>query len=203
MCPFLNRRLKPDLSDSAMTWLRRSGVTPRSGAHSCGLSSVCPGCGPLFTSQFSEDFKNESRNDFDYRFGGVLVWWRRLVLGARAPLTRAVPEKNCRSGVGHGILDSSTAAPSAIDSEARPVLVHRMATEVALLNRLDSTIRRKHMNPSTKDEIKGSFHEVKGKVKEKAGHVTNNPKLEAEGKVEHTAGKIEKKVGQIEKVLGK
>ena len=25
------------------------------------------------------------------------------------------------------------------------------------------------MNPSTKDEIKGSFHEVKGKVKEKAG----------------------------------
>jgi uncharacterized protein YjbJ (UPF0337 family) len=90
-----------------------------------------------------------------------------------------------------------------MDSEARPVLVHRMATEVALPNRLDSTIRRKHMNPSTKDEIKGSFHEVKGKVKEKAGHVTNNPNLEAEGKVERTAGKVEKKVGQIEKVLGK
>src|ERR1700730_10708216 len=59
------------------------------------------------------------------------------------------------------------------------------------------------MNPSTKDEIKGNFHEVKGKVKEKAGQVTNNPDLEAEGKAEHIAGKVEKKVGQIEKVLGK
>jgi len=29
------------------------------------------------------------------------------------------------------------------------------------------------MNPSTKDEIKGNFHEVKGTVKEKAGQVTN------------------------------
>jgi uncharacterized protein YjbJ (UPF0337 family) len=33
------------------------------------------------------------------------------------------------------------------------------------------------MNPSTKDEFKGSFHEVKGKVKETAGKVTNNPDL--------------------------
>jgi hypothetical protein len=47
--------------------------------------------------------QNESRNDFDYRFGGVLVGWRRLVLGARARLTQAVPETNCRSGAGHGI----------------------------------------------------------------------------------------------------
>lgn len=35
------------------------------------------------------------------------------------------------------------------------------------------------MNPSTKDEIKGTVHEVKGKV-------TNNPDLEAEGKAENT-----------------
>jgi uncharacterized protein YjbJ (UPF0337 family) len=66
-----------------------------------------------------------------------------------------------------------------------------------------STTRRKQMNPSTKDEIKGKFHEVKGKVKEKVGRATNNPDLEAEGKVEHTAGKVEKKVGQIEKVFEK
>jgi uncharacterized protein YjbJ (UPF0337 family) len=33
------------------------------------------------------------------------------------------------------------------------------------------------MNPSAKDEIKGNFHEVKGKVKEKAGQVANNPNL--------------------------
>jgi uncharacterized protein YjbJ (UPF0337 family) len=29
------------------------------------------------------------------------------------------------------------------------------------------------MNPSTKDQIKGDLHEVKGKVKETAGKVTN------------------------------
>jgi uncharacterized protein YjbJ (UPF0337 family) len=59
------------------------------------------------------------------------------------------------------------------------------------------------MNPSTKAEIKGNFHELKGKVKEKAAQVTNNPNLQADGRAEHTAGKVEKKVGQIEKVFEK
>ena len=59
------------------------------------------------------------------------------------------------------------------------------------------------MNPSTKDEIKGTFHELKGKVKEKTGQATNNPDLEAEGQAENLAGKVQKKVGQIEKVLEK
>ena len=31
------------------------------------------------------------------------------------------------------------------------------------------------MKPSTKDQIKGNLHEMKGKAKEKAGQVTNNP----------------------------
>ena len=78
------------------------------------------------------------------------------------------------------------------------------------------------MNPSTKDEIKGTFHEVKGEVKKKTGQVTNNPDLEADGRAENNAGKVtnnpnlqaegnaekntgkvEKKVGQIEKVFEK
>jgi uncharacterized protein YjbJ (UPF0337 family) len=59
------------------------------------------------------------------------------------------------------------------------------------------------MKPSTKDQIKGKFHEVKGEVKKKAGQVTNNPDLKAEGQAENLAGKIQKKVGQIEKVLEK
>ena len=46
------------------------------------------------------------------------------------------------------------------------------------------------MATSTKDEIKGTFHEVKGKVKETVGQVTNSPDLEAEGKAEHRAGKV-------------
>ena len=63
--------------------------------------------------------------------------------------------------------------------------------------------KEKLMNPSTKDEIKGTFHEVKGEVKKKTGQVTNNPDLEADGRAENNVGKVEKKVGQIEKVFEK
>src|ERR1035437_1932538 len=63
--------------------------------------------------------------------------------------------------------------------------------------------RRNQMKPSTKDEIKGNTHEVKGAVKEAAGKVTNNPNLEAKGTAERNLGKVEKKVGQVEKGLEK
>ena len=59
------------------------------------------------------------------------------------------------------------------------------------------------MSTSTKDEIKGTFHEVKGEIKKKVGQITNNADLEAECKAEHQAGKVEKKVGQIKKVFEK
>ena len=59
------------------------------------------------------------------------------------------------------------------------------------------------MKPSTKDEVAGKVHEIKGNVKEKAGQVTNNPDLEAEGQDEKIGGKAQKKIGQVEKVLGK
>jgi uncharacterized protein YjbJ (UPF0337 family) len=59
------------------------------------------------------------------------------------------------------------------------------------------------MKQSTKDQVAGQLHEVKGTVKEKAGQVTNNPNLEAEGTTENLAGKIQKKVGQVEKVIEK
>ena len=48
------------------------------------------------------------------------------------------------------------------------------------------------MKPSTKDEIKGNLHDVKGKVKEKARQVTNSSDLKAEGKAEHIAVKLKK-----------
>jgi len=57
------------------------------------------------------------------------------------------------------------------------------------------------MKDSTKDQVTGQLHEVKGKAKEKIGHATNNPDLEAEGQDEQVAGKIQKKIGQVEKVL--
>jgi uncharacterized protein YjbJ (UPF0337 family) len=59
------------------------------------------------------------------------------------------------------------------------------------------------MKPSTKDELEGTLHEAKGKVKEKVGQVTNNPNLETEGQGEKLAGKVQKKVGQVEEVLEK
>jgi uncharacterized protein YjbJ (UPF0337 family) len=59
------------------------------------------------------------------------------------------------------------------------------------------------MRPSTKDQIKGKFHQLKGGVKETAGQVTNNPTLAAKGKAEQLAGKVQNKVGQIEQVLEK
>ena len=47
------------------------------------------------------------------------------------------------------------------------------------------------MKSSTKDEINGNTHEVKGVVKETAGKVTNNSDLEAKGKAERYLGKVE------------
>ena len=58
------------------------------------------------------------------------------------------------------------------------------------------------MKSSMKDEVKGTFHQAKGKVREVAGKVTDNPTLEAKGKAENIAGKAQEKIGQVKKVLG-
>ena len=59
------------------------------------------------------------------------------------------------------------------------------------------------MKSSMKDKVKGTFHEAKGKVKELVGEITDNPKLEAEGKAEKMAGKAQEKIGKVKKVLEK
>jgi uncharacterized protein YjbJ (UPF0337 family) len=59
------------------------------------------------------------------------------------------------------------------------------------------------MKPSTKDEIAGNVHEVKGTIKEKVGQLTNDPDLEGEGIGEKIGGVIQKKIGQVEKVIEK
>ena len=59
------------------------------------------------------------------------------------------------------------------------------------------------MKSSIRDKAEGTFHEVKGNVKAIVGKITDNPKLEATGKVEKIAGKVQGKVGQIKKVCGK
>jgi uncharacterized protein YjbJ (UPF0337 family) len=59
------------------------------------------------------------------------------------------------------------------------------------------------MKSSTKDQTRGMFHKVKGKIRQAAGKLSDNPKLEASGAGEKMAGKVQEKVGQIKQVLGK
>ena len=59
------------------------------------------------------------------------------------------------------------------------------------------------MKSSTKDQMEGKFHQVKGKLKEMAGELSDNPELEAEGAGEKIAGEVQEKIGQVKKVWGK
>ena len=58
------------------------------------------------------------------------------------------------------------------------------------------------MKSSTKDQVEGAFHQVKGAVKEIAGILIDDKKLQTEGSDEKCAGKVQNKCGQVEKVLG-
>ena len=64
-------------------------------------------------------------------------------------------------------------------------------------------MRENKMNTGTKDELKGTAHEVEGAIKATTGKMTGDSKLEAEGHVERAAGKLQKKVGEVEKVIDK
>lgn len=77
------------------------------------------------------------------------------------------------------------------------------AQKEILVDTGESPERENKMKESTKDQLKGKAHEVKGAAKEKAGQVTNNRELEAEGRHEKFGGKVQKKIGQVEKVLEK
>jgi len=59
------------------------------------------------------------------------------------------------------------------------------------------------MKSSTRDQVEGTFHELKGKVKVAAGKLSDNPKLKASGTMEQIGGKVQGKIGQVKKVLGK
>ena len=58
------------------------------------------------------------------------------------------------------------------------------------------------MKDSTKDQVKGTMREAKGKLKEAVGVVTDNRQLKGRGRAETLGGKIQKKVGQVERALG-
>jgi len=58
------------------------------------------------------------------------------------------------------------------------------------------------MKPSTKDQVEGKLHEVKGKLKEQVGSLIVDPKLESEGTDQKHAGQLQQKIGQVEQLLG-
>jgi len=55
------------------------------------------------------------------------------------------------------------------------------------------------MKDSTKHNIEGTAHEVKGAVKQKIGHLVGNRHLEAQGAGEKGGGRSEKKLARKEK----
>ena len=57
------------------------------------------------------------------------------------------------------------------------------------------------MKRRNRNKIKGSFRELKGRIKEKTGRATRNRNMEDEGAIERAGGKLQKKAGQIEDVL--
>lgn len=58
------------------------------------------------------------------------------------------------------------------------------------------------MKSSTKDNVEGKFHQMKGAVKEATGDLIDNPKLEVEGINEKIDGKIQQDIGKIKKKFG-
>lgn len=59
------------------------------------------------------------------------------------------------------------------------------------------------MKTSTKDQVEGKLHKVKGEIKETVGKLFNDSHLKAEGNVEKKGGAAQEKVGQIKKILEK
>ena len=59
------------------------------------------------------------------------------------------------------------------------------------------------MKSSTRDQVEGTLHELKGKAKQVVGKLSDNPKLHASGTMEKLGGIVQGKVGQVKNVLGK
>jgi uncharacterized protein YjbJ (UPF0337 family) len=62
---------------------------------------------------------------------------------------------------------------------------------------------RRTMKTSTEDQMKGSFHELKGTIKERVGKATNDTKMTVEGKVEKNAGKVLQQIGRAKESVVK
>ena len=57
------------------------------------------------------------------------------------------------------------------------------------------------MKNSTRDKLKGRFHEVKGTIKEGIGKATSDRNLKAAGKAEKKAGKVQQRIGDAKETV--
>jgi uncharacterized protein YjbJ (UPF0337 family) len=130
---------------------------------------------------------------------------RQELLKVRRAKGRPVKERHGARALGVGLLSKELVQQSVSKGSGRCVRADHGTRFIVseLSGRLTRRKRGKQMNPSTKDQIKGDLHQVKGGVKEKVGQVTNDANLAADGQGEKLAGKVQKKMGQVEKVFEK
>jgi uncharacterized protein YjbJ (UPF0337 family) len=100
----------------------------------------------------------------------------------------------------------SVGSPSAAIAEmvncAQTSQCHEIKKETALKHAIQASRGpRWNMKTSTKDRIKGSFHEVAGTIKEGVGNVSNDRNLKAEGKAEKKEGKVQQKIGHAKEAV--
>ena len=53
-----------------------------------------------------------------------------------------------------------------------------------------------------RDEVRGKFDRVKGRVKEEVGDVTNDERLRNEGRADRAAGEMEEGIGKGRRKIG-
>ena len=51
------------------------------------------------------------------------------------------------------------------------------------------------------DDLKGLGNKLKGEAKEQVGNATNDPKLQAEGKLDKLKGSVQEKVADVKETL--
>ena len=53
------------------------------------------------------------------------------------------------------------------------------------------------------DKIKGTVSKAKGEIKDQVGNLTDNTKLQAEGKAEKLKGETQEKIGEVKNLFNK
>jgi uncharacterized protein YjbJ (UPF0337 family) len=63
--------------------------------------------------------------------------------------------------------------------------------------------RRTTTEKGEDNKVAGKGKELKGRIKDAVGGLTNDPGLQAEGKVDKVKGKIQDKVGDVQRRAGR